>query len=766
VPPWHSLGLDFDLAALAAQVLELTPGAALLVYDRDLRFLLADGPFLPGHDWPAALAAGRTLAEVFPEVAPLLLPHYRSALAGEPVEIEFVSPTTGRIHWQRFSPLRDASGAVVAAMTVWQDVTEPRRIERELAESEARFRLLVERSQDAIVVFDRNSLYEYVSPAMEVITGWSVEELIGRPSDEFIHPDDLAAVQARRGELADGEPHVAGDVRFRHRSGGYVWFETRSAPVVDEATGAIVGVQASGRDISERKRAEELVRALTALAPVGIFLTDESGGCAYVNARWEEIAGRTSAETSGGRWREALHPDDRAAVLAAFEAARRVDADAAGEFRFQRPDGTVSHVVMAATPLHDAEGKTSGYVGSITDVTELREAQEEQLRLGARLQQGRRLESLGLLAGGIAHDFNNLLTGVLGNAAMALHELEQGAAARHSIEQVEIAAHRAADLTRQMLAYSGKGRAVAELVDLAELVRELARLLEASLGSDVALSLGLPDGLPPVEADATQLRQVVMNLIVNAGEAMAERPGDVAVELALVDIDDDVLTRLEEGTEVAPGRYLALRVADTGTGMDAATRARIFEPFFTTKFAGRGLGLAATLGIVRGHGGGLEVDTIEGQGTTFTVYLPPAAPVAPSEPVAGRLSGTVLLVEADDAVRAVAVLMLESAGLQVVSAVDGAAAVEAVEADPGRFVAAVLDFTSPGLGGAELVTSLRARGLAAPLLVTSGRRLDDDNVLPPGQGVVGFLQKPFGIAELEAALRAVLGQPAPGQASG
>ena len=276
-----------------------------------------------------------------------------------------------------------------------------------------------------------------------------------------------------------------------------------------------------------------------------------------------------------------------------------------------------------------------------------------------------------------------------------------------------------------------------------------------------------------------------MNLIVNAGEAMAGSPGVVTVELALAVVDAAALVRLDAGTEIAFSPYLALRVTDTGNGMSEATRARIFEPFFTTKFTGRGLGLAASLGIVRGHGGGLEVDSVEGRGTTFTVYLPPVAPVAPvaaatpvaaGVPAAGagspvaQLTGTVLLIEDDEGVRSVARRILESASLEVVAAVDGAAAIEAVEADPGRIVAVVIHYAATFLAGAALVTALRERGVAAPLVVTSGRPLKVGALLPAYQGVVGFLQKPFGQAELVAAVRDVLERsgsgPGSAQASG
>ena len=754
--------LTFGLAELVALVRELTPEVTVAVYDHQLRYLHADGPGLAAPGLETGGIVGRTFPEIVAaSVAELLQPYYERALAGESGRFEFVSPETGLTYVQRFAPIRNASGDVICAMATWQEVTEAKHHERELAASEARFRLLAERSGDAIVVLGLDGAYEYVSPALEAMTGWSADELIGRRTDEFIHPDDLGGVAERRTQLSGGVEVAIGEVRFRRRAGGYTWLETVSTPIVDEATGAVRGVQASGRDISARKNAEEIFRALSTLAPVGIFMTDAGGGCAYVNARWEEIAGLTGAEAAGTGWIAALHPDDRERVLGDWGEATRAGGEPVLDCRFQHADGTVRHVVAAGVPLRDAEGGTVGYIGSLTDVTDLKEAQDERLRLEAGLEQARKLESLGVLAGGIAHDFNNLLVGVLGNAALALAELPPGTAARTSVEQVEIAARRAAELTRQMLAYSGSGQLLVGRVDLAELISELVHVLEAAIGDNVVLRLDLPAGLPQVEGDVTQLRQVVMNLIVNAGEAIGSRPGVVEVELALVEVDRAALARLEVGAEIAPGPYLALRVADTGSGMDATTRARIFDPFFTTKFTGRGLGLAATLGIVRGHRGGLEVVTREGHGTTFTVYLPPVAAgqataALPPESRAGQLSGTVLLIEDDATVREVSQRMLEYEGLEVVSVADGLAAFEAVAAEPGRFVAVVLDITMPGLAGEALLVELRARGLVAPVVLMSGHLAEDVAVAVTWPGVKAFLQKPFGAEELARSLHEAL----------
>ena len=307
---------------------------------------------------------------------------------------------------------------------------------------------------------------------------------------------------------------------------------------------------------------------------------------------------------------------------------------------------------------------------------------EEQMR------NAQKLESLGVLAGGIAHDFNNLLVGVLGNASLALSELPADSPARQFVQDVETSAQRAAELTRQMLAYSGRGKFVVEPVNLSQVVQEMTQLLRRVISKQARLSLHLRDDMPPIVADATQLRQVVMNLITNASDALLGESGLVTVRTGTVHADARMLAGTYLNEELPAGKYVYLEVTDSGVGMDAATRARIFEPFFTTKFTGRGLGLAAVLGIVRGHKGAIDVTSEPGCGTTFRVLFPASAALA-EKPVTRNIpaaewkgSGLALVVDDEEAVRVVARHVLERSGFTVVEAATGEEALATISAMP------------------------------------------------------------------------------------
>ena len=256
------------------------------------------------------------------------------------------------------------------------------------------------------------------------------------------------------------------------------------------------------------------------------------------------------------------------------------------------------------------------------DLTEQLRAEEEKRKLEEQVRQAQKMESLGVLAGGIAHDFNNILMAVLGHAELALAEISPMSPARRSISEIATAAHRAAELCRQMLAYAGKASVVLERVDLRSLVEEMAHLLKTAISKKAILNLNLEKGLPPIKADPSQIRQIVMNLIINASEAIGDRSGVITVAVGATRCDEEYLRKTELREDLVPGLYMHLEVTDTGHGMDAETRTRIFEPFFSTKFTGRGLGLAAVLGIVRSHKGALKVYSEPGKGTTFKVLFP------------------------------------------------------------------------------------------------------------------------------------------------
>ncbi len=393
------------------------------------------------------------------------------------------------------------------------------------------------------------------------------------------------------------------------------------------------------------------------------------------------------------------------------------------------------------------------------EMTERSAAEAARKAIEAKVLEVQKLESLGVLAGGIAHDFNNLLVAIMGNAGLALLDLPEGHPARASIIDVEIASRRAGELARQMLAYSGRSRFLIEPVELSELVRELLSLLQVSIGKSVVLKLHLPDEPVVVDADAAQLRQVVMNLVINAADAIGTRSGTVTIRVSALEANAEYLADVHPEAGLQPGHFAALEVSDTGMGMDQATQARIFDPFFTTKFTGRGLGLAAVLGIVRSHSGALRVYSEVGRGSTFRVVLPLSAtsPRTSSTSVGEpwRGAGTVLVVDDDPMVRSVAKRLLESFGLTVHVADGGPQALERISAEPDAVDAVLLDMTMPELSGPEVFARVHEIRPDLPIILMSGYH--EDELAPEiGAGISGFVQKPFTPAELSDRMRAAL----------
>jgi signal transduction histidine kinase len=400
-------------------------------------------------------------------------------------------------------------------------------------------------------------------------------------------------------------------------------------------------------------------------------------------------------------------------------------------------------------------------------------AEEARRAIEAKVLDVQKLESLGVLAGGIAHDFNNLLVAILGNASLALLDLPDDSPARQSIADIEIASQRAGELARQMLTYSGRSRFQIEPIELAELVRELMTLLQVSIGKSVVIKLDLPGEPVIVDGDAAQIRQVVMNLVINAADAIGERSGVVTIRVGHLLADAAYLADVHPGAGLEAGHYAALEVSDTGMGMDSATQARIFDPFFTTKFAGRGLGLAAVLGIVRGHKGALRVYSELGRGSTFRVVLPlSGSSPTPVEDDDAAWSGTgrVLAVDDDVMVRTVARRLLQSFGLTVVEAAGGREAIDCFASDPDGIDAILLDLTMPDIGGAEVFREVRAIRPDVPVVLMSGYHEDEAGAAFDGDGLAGFVQKPFTPADLakrmRVALESVSGPPSPAEPSG
>jgi nitrogen-specific signal transduction histidine kinase/ActR/RegA family two-component response regulator len=407
--------------------------------------------------------------------------------------------------------------------------------------------------------------------------------------------------------------------------------------------------------------------------------------------------------------------------------------------------------------MYDAVGKPAGVVGIARDITDQQKSTAEREQLEAKVQQAQKLESLGVLAGGIAHDFNNLLTSILGNADLALEQITPSSSARENLQGIETASRRAAELCRQLLAYSGKGRFQVRPIDLQQIVEEMAHLLFVSISKNAILKYNFYPNLPAIEADVAQIRQIVMNLITNASEAIGGRSGIIRISTGALECDEAYLRSTFTGHDIKPGLYVSLEVSDTGCGMDASAIHKIFDPFYTTKFTGRGLGLAAVLGIVRSHHGAIKVYSEPGKGSTFKLLFPASESSAfgvtegtKGAPWSGH--GKVLLVDDESTVRDVGRQMLQRAGLTVLTAPDGEAALEVFRREQ-DIDCVVLDLTMPRMDGEACFRELRRLKPGVKVILSSGYNEQDVINRFVGKGLAGFIQKPYVATELLVRVR-------------
>lgn len=417
--------------------------------------------------------------------------------------------------------------------------------------------------------------------------------------------------------------------------------------------------------------------------------------------------------------------------------------------------------------VRDHEVAVTLAVVGVRDVTNEHRAERERQFQEANVRESQKLESLGMLAGGIAHDFNNLLVGMLGNADLALMDLPNDCPSRRMVENIKTIAMRASELTSQMLAYSGRARFEIAPIDLNAVLEDVLRLLQSSVSKNAKLEVELANDLPAIEADQTQIRQVVMNLVTNASDALGTEPGRIRVRTGNVQLDRAALLHAVHGQSLPEGWYTFLEVTDTGRGMDPETKNRVFEPFFTSKRTGRGLGLAVVLGIVRSHKGAIQLETKRGGGTTFRILFPSAGPCVRRAPeqVAPRskpqpATGVILVVDDEEIVRNVARTMLEHIGYRVHTAAHGAEAVELVGRHGNNIDAVLLDLTMPVMGGEEAFQKMRAIRPDLPVLLASGYSEQEAMAHFAGRGVAGFVSKPFEFAVLADKLRAII-EPAP-----
>ena len=509
------------------------------------------------------------------------------------------------------------------------------------------------------------------------------------------------------------------------------------------------------RNTTKRKQDDNPVSRLAAIVESSddaIISVDVNGTILTWNPGAERVYGYTAEEIIGRNIRTVVppdRPDETGLEGLELGSVRRLETTRV------RKNGSLIHTSLTVSPIRDSSGAIVAASGIVRDITE-RKALEEQLRQTAKL------ESLGVLAGGIAHDFNNLLVGILGNASLAADTLPAVSPVRPMLENVIKASERAAELTRQLLAYSGQGRFVIQPVDISEVAREMVSLIRTSIPKTAQLRLELINGLPLVIADVVQIRQLIMNLVINGAEAIGDHPGLVTVTTGVQELDGQPAGAAVGADEIAPGEYVFLEVRDNGAGMDEATIGKIFDPFFTTKFTGRGLGLSAALGIVRGHKGTIQVTSSPGRGSSFQVLLPAAKEKAPpvvvpvpEQDLTGR-GVVVLVVDDEELVSRTASLSLERLGYTVMTASDGSEAIKLFELLSSQIALVVLDLSMPVMSGEECLKKLKGIRPDIPVLLSSGFSEAEAVRRFQASGVTGFLQKPYTARHLAEVVKSTL----------
>ncbi len=513
--------------------------------------------------------------------------------------------------------------------------------------------------------------------------------------------------------------------------------------------------QLEERDTALR-RSEEQFRTLIEEAADGVLIADSQGVYTATNSSAARMLGRTQEEIVGRSIIDLIIEADRPQV--APEMARLLAGETVvSEWWFLRKDGTTFPGEFSAKRLSDGR-----IIDTLRDTTERHREASARARFDRKLQETQKLESLGVMAGSIAHDFNNLLTGILGNASIAQTDLPSDSPAQQNLDSIKLGSMRAADLCKQMLAYSGRGRFVVQTVSLNRLVEETTHLLQISISKNAVLRFNLYPELPSLEADSTQIRQVIMNLVINASEAIGNKSGVISINTGLTRVDRAYLGGTLLAPELPEGTYVHLEISDNGCGMTPEMQTKIFEPFFTTKFTGRGLGLAAVLGIVRGHKGAIKIYSEPGKGTTFKLLFPCTVGNAENTAAANatekawRGEGCILVVDDDESIRSTAALMLRRQGFEVALAADGREAVEAFRATPDRFRMVLMDLTMPHLDGEQAFIELRRIRADVRVVLMSGFDRHEAVSRFTGKGLASFLQKPFELQELYRIVQGVL----------
>lgn len=676
-----------------------------------------------------------------------------SVRTGTPYRAEYrVRAADGSYRWHLSQgvPLLGRDGSVEKWVGTWTDIDDLKQAKEKLA----RDALLLTQVRDAVIVTDLAGIVTHWNEGAARVFGWTAQEMLGRPLIERLPDHARARAADLMRSIAEGN-EWSGEWEDYRKDGSRVWIDTRIS-IITDAGGKPLGIMGVSHDISDRKRAERELRmrdrAIHAVTQ-GILITDPSlpdDPIIFASPGFERLTGYVATEVLGQNSRFLQGKDTDPAAVDELRDAIRDGRPCTVALINYRKDGTPFWNELSIAPVRDHTGKLTQFVGVQTDITQ-RRVLEEQYR------QAQKMEAIGLLAGGVAHDFNNLLTTILGYSELLLESIPLDDPSHELVEEIKAAGERSASLTRQLLAFSRKQVLAPEVVDLNAVVRHTEKILRRVIGEDVQLATALQPKLASVRVDPGQLEQVLLNLAVNARDAMPQG-GTLTIQTANVELD-------ESHGDLRPGAYVRLTVRDSGVGMTEEVQRHMFEPFFTTKAKGKGtgLGLAVVHGIVKQSEGHIDVETAPGQGTTIRVYVPrveqePRTRRPPRHTPTPTGSETILLVEDDEAVRALVRHVLLECGYTVLDAAGGVEAQQIADKYQKRIHLLVTDVVMPGLGGRQLAERLLHQYPELKVLYLSG--YTDDAVMRHGimQETVNFLQKPFPPLALAEKVREVLGR--------
>ena len=676
-----------------------------------------------------------------------------ASLKGEDHEFQYrMIAADGRVVWLHdiVTVVRTDDGTL-RLRGIMIDITKNRMTEEKLRSEEERFQLAMQGANDGL--WDWNLLTDevYYSTRWKSMLGYSEEELEHHLNTwkRLVHPADREATLAQVQDFLDGRlEKYEIEFRMRHKAGHYLTVLSR-AFLTRNAQGKAVRLVGTHVDITGRKWAEKALRESEKLfhtlcdsAPIGIFRTDGEGNNTYCSPGWEKITGMSASEGMGMGWSKGIHPDDLEEHWKVWNKTVAAGHIYSHEHRRLTPQGETIWVRTLVTPVKSPDGKISGYVGTMEEISELRQARQDILK-------NQKIEALGVLAGGLAHDFNNILTIILGNVSLARLQLHDPEKVTKQLEKAENATARAKDLAQQLLTFARGGEPVKKIIEVAGLLKEAAGF--ALHGSNVRGEFALADDLWPVEADEGQLSQVIQNLVLNAVQAMPEG-GSVTISA------ENAISPQEEK------RFVKISVADTGSGISENHLQRIFDPYFTTKQQGSGLGLATCHSIIRKHGGKIRATSTLGKGSTFHISLPASEQERVSEPSSRKAvshgSGRILVMDDEEDIRELTQIILEELGYTVETVENGTEAVDLYRQrkDEGTpFVAVILDLTIPGGdGGKDANEKLLKIDPDIKTIVSSGYSTDPVMANYRDYGFSSVLVKPYRSQEISKVLQELL----------